>query len=271
MKLLTLVLLFSSLVFSQMDEENIIKEIYITQNAMIFKTGLEDEDVWVVQTISRNFNLYNFKVSNGAPRTESVDGIVIHHFEEDTSKTVARFSKFRSGFKKEHIELSQIDTYGLELNLDVKEKVAMIAYLNREKFPFIESFFEKTFSVGDIKVSTTLKRPVNVLKYVDGNELIYQDDFYVYAVYPSTQYQIKKSDYAWSFRNGTVELVPTEEFLATKSISAIKSGRDWYTIKWKKLRKERKLKGYFSKRGIAWNTSGLTDSEKNLVLWWRKN
>jgi hypothetical protein len=268
MKKILILFTVSFLLFSQKDEENQLEQLIVTPNALILKSK-QKEDVWTVQTITRNFEIYGLKIDGSPYKTEEKDGINISYYNDTNS--VSHFNRFKSGFGKEKLSLIDIDQYQLENNLGLKDKIAMITYINREKFPFIEKFFEQTLKVGSKTLKTTLKEPINVLFYRENSILIYQTTREVKAIYPQTELSFRKSDYEWYYKNKTVVFSPTSEFIKNRTISAIKSGRVWYNKNWEKMRKAGKLKAVFSSTGKKYIVKNLSKKEVNLLAWWKKN
>jgi hypothetical protein len=250
------------------DPINSIEKIIVCPNFIIFKSALED-DHWTIQTLSRNFDVYKLSVSGLKDSTSKAYSKEVDYYSNPGVKFY--FSRWRSGLEPSEADISQLPSFNRENEWGIKDKISMIAFLNRKEYGFIEKFFTTTFTVGNTVISTTLEKPVNVIDYKRGEYLYYQDLGTVYGVYPNGQYSVSKSNFSWAYKNQKLQLTPSIDYVKNRVISAINPDeRKWYNIQWEKLHKANKITASLSSSGISWNTANLDEKEKNLMQWFQK-
>lgn len=257
------------LIFLITADNNKFSEVIITPKAMFFKH--KDKDLWTIQTLNRNFQVYDLFVVKGSADSIVEKNNIPFKFYTDTI-TEIKFSPWTSNIFKDTVNIRDIDSYNSNRNLGLRDKVSMVAYMNRKTFPEIENFFSKTFRIGNKSISTSLDKPINIIDYKDGDFLFYHNRTSIVCVTKNSGQELfSKSDYTWNYTNKKLYLYPKEDYIKRKPINAIKNGRSWYNTNWEKMRKEGKLFAYYDQSGLKWNTSDLTDNEKNLVSWFKKN
>lgn len=248
---------------------NDLEEVIVSPRVLAFKTKAKT-NAWTIQTIARNYDVYGLQVFARPDSVQNLEGIPVKHYSSDQVKI--EFSEWSTEIEKDTSKvLGDLVNFNSDLAKGLRNKLAMIGYLNRKKLPFLETFFQRTYTVGARQYKTTLEKPINVVDYEENKFMIYQDNFNVFMITTQREYTFSKNDYEWSYTNKELHLYPTAGYVKRKPINAIKSGRDWYNGKWEELRKERKLSALVNSAGLIWNTAGLSDSEKNLVDWFKKN
>ena len=253
---------------SATDPINTVEKVIVCPNFMIFKSAVED-DHWTIQTLTRNFDVYKLSVSGVKDSTSTKYAKEIDYYSNPG--VTFYFSKWRSGLEPAEVNISNVPSYNRESEWGIKEKISMIAFLNRKDYPFIEKFFTTSFKVGNTVISTTLEKPVNVIDYKRGEYLYYQDLGTVFGVFPNGKYSVSKSNFSWAYQNQKILLTPNLDYIKKKPISAINPDqRKWYNTKWEKLHKANKIRAVLSSSGIRWQTGGLEDKEKNLIDWFKK-
>lgn len=247
---------------------NRFSEVIITPKAIMFKH--DKSEAWTIQTLSRNFQVFDLFVIKGTADSIVEKNNIPFKYYTDTIMAI-KFSPWSSTIFTDTLTLDDIDAYNIDRNLGLRDKIAMIAYMNRKSYPVIESFFAKTFTIGNQQISTSLDKPMNIIDYEDNRYLYYHNKNSIVCVTQSGQTLYSKNDYSWKFLNNQLYLYPNKDYIPRKTISAIQKGRTWYNTNWEKMRSEGKLYAVYTQSGIKWNRTGLNDSEKNLLSWFIKN
>lgn len=247
---------------------NDLSEVIVSPRVLAFKTKAKTS-AWTIQTLNRNFDIYGLSTVHRPDSVKELDGIPVKYYNTDSIEIV--FSEWSSEITKDSLLLVDLITYNDVNNNGLRDKLAMIGFLNRKKLPFLETFFQRTYTVGAKSFKTTLEKPINIIDYQENNFMLYQDNFSVYMITTQREFTFSKNDFEWKYENRELTLFPSAAYVKNKPISAIKSGRSWYNTKWEKLRKERKLFAIVSASGLIWNKQGLSDSEKSLIDWFKKN
>lgn len=248
---------------------NRIEEVIVTPEVMVFKSA-DRSRLWTVQGLNRNYDIYNLTIEAEPDSVSVIRGIPVKYYVTDDSVNVS-FSRWSTNIERETMIISDMDNYTPFVKIGLRDKMSMIAFLNRDSLPFIEGFFTKTFRVGSRQFKTSLDNPIDVIDYKENQYFFFQDRNSVTAVFPNRQFTISKSNYEWSYENRMIQLKPTADYIKNKRINAIKNGRSWYNNNWEKMRKGGKLNAVISIDGFNWNTDGLSDNEKNLLAWWQKS
>jgi hypothetical protein len=260
--------LYSFLCFAQ-EGINDLSEVIVTPQIIAFKSKAAN-GAWTIQTLTRNYDVFGLTVSQRPDYVEEIEGgIPVKHFNTDSIPVI--FSAWATEIEHDTMLFVDLIQFNANLSHGYRNKLAMIGYLNRKKLPFLETFFQRTYTVGSREFKTTLEKPIDVIDYRENTYFVYKDNFNIYMILPQRSYSFAKSDYEWTYENSELVLYPTSNFVKTKPISAISSGRDWYNLKWEKLRKDGKLFATVSMSGLIWNTRNLSADEKNLVEWFKKN